>query len=84
MAEAPTIGSIDLSDEAQTLVWTEGLPGGTSQVVVLKDGEEVRLTDDPDGHNSSPTLSDDGKTVVWLWRNPRYLHPNEVRQAELA
>ncbi len=84
IAEAALITNIDISDDAETVVWTEGgLPGSPAQIKVYHNGQVTQLTDDSEGHNSTPTLSDDGKTIVWLWRNPKYLHPNEVRLLDL-
>lgn len=84
VAEAPLIGSVDLSDDAETMVWTQSDPGAPAQVMVRRDGKTLQVTDDGDGNNATPTLSSDGTTLVWLWRNPRYLHPNEVRRLDLA
>lgn len=78
ITEAPLIGGIDISDDARTMTWTEN-----GQVKVYQDGKIRQLTEDVEGLNATPKLSDDGKTLVWLWRNPKYLHPNEVRSVDL-
>ena len=40
------------------------------------------VSSEPTGHNTEVSISDDGKTLVWLWKHPRYLHPNEIRKAQ--
>lgn len=82
--EAAIIGSVDISNDGQTLAWTESTGGGSSQLMLHDEGETVQVTLDATGQNAMPTLSDDGNTLTWLWRNPKYLHPNEVRRAELG
>jgi len=46
-----------------------------------KDGEDEQIVSvEPTGHNTDISVSDDGNTLVWLWKNPKYLHPNEIRK----
>ncbi len=81
--EAPIISSVDISNDGQTLAWTESTGSGSSQLWLHDEGKNVQMTLDATGHNAMPTLSDDGNTLTWLWRHPKYLHPNEVRRVDL-
>ncbi|MCA9796220.1 MAG: PD40 domain-containing protein [Candidatus Eremiobacteraeota bacterium] len=83
VAQAPIISSIDISNDGQTMCWTQSEPGATSQVMLRHDGKTIQVTDDAEGNNATPTLSDDGHTLVWLWRHPKYLFPNEVRKLDI-
>ena len=83
--EAPIAAQLDLSGDGSTLVWTTQEPGENGQPVSVlhrkKDGEDEQIVSvEPTGHNTDISVSDDGNTLVWLWKNPKYLHPNEIRK----
>jgi Tol biopolymer transport system component len=85
--EAPMAGGLDLSGDGSTVAWTTQELNEDGQRISLlhrkKDGEEERtLSPERTGHNTSVSLSDDGNTLVWMWKNPKYLHPHEIRKAE--
>ena len=83
--EAPIAAQLDLSGDGSTLVWTTQEAGENGQPVSVlhrkKDGQDEQIVSvEPTGHNTDISVSDDGNTLVWLWKNPKYLHPNEIRK----
>lgn len=87
VGEAPLVGGLDISGDGSTVVWSgqDVQNGQRVSQIHWHNGEEERiLADDTYGLNTTPTLSDDGKTIAWMWKHPKYLHPNEIRKEVLS
>ena len=89
VSEAPLAGQVDVSDDGSTLTWvTKERVRVGDEVKELsrlhwKQGDlEKIVAEDIDGQNTYPSLSDDGNTLVWMWKNPKYAYPNEIRKIE--
>ena len=82
--EAYIAGQLDLSGDGSTLTWTTRERNDAGQEVSRlhwKKGDEEKLvSEETVGLNSYPSLSDDGNTLVWMWRNPNVLSDHEIRQ----
>lgn len=62
----------DVSAGGRTVVWSgiDRRPGQEGMQIWLRDADApVALTKDFEGLNSAPQISDDGKTIVWMWQD---------------
>lgn len=93
---APTVVSGDrkadetfaaVSADGKQIAWTRfdrTQPGNATVEIFLKDGDQVsQITTPSDGGlNTNPSLSDDGKTLAWLWVNPNDLGHCKIMMAQ--
>lgn len=83
--EAPLAGQVQISGDGSTMAWVSNERNEQGEWVSQlhwKRGEEEKLvSSDTLGGYSSPSLSDDGKTLVWMWKHPNTLYDHEIRKA---
>lgn len=85
--ECPRGGQVNISADGSTMAWTttERNDQGQweSQLHWRRGDEEKIVAADTVGLNTYPSLSDDGSTLVWMWKNPKINFDHEIRQIVL-
>lgn len=75
-------GSASMTPDGSQIAWTsfDRRKGNPAEVeIFLKDGDEVvQLTDRDGGLPTTPSMSDDGKVLAYLWVNPNDLHHSRI------
>ncbi len=83
--EAYLAGQVQLSQDGSTAAWVSRDFNEAGQLISelhWKRGDEEKIVaSDEEGLNSFPTLSDDGNTLVWMWKNPKINFDHEIRKA---
>ena len=87
--EAPLVGQVDVSDDGSTLTWVtrERVRVGDEVKDISrlhwKQGDvEKIVAEDTEGQHTYPSLSDDGNTLVWMWKHPKINFDHEIRKIE--
>lgn len=82
--EAPQASQLSLSGDGSTISWVtseRSRSGQTTSRLHWKQGDQKRLiAEDVVGQNTEPTLSDDGNTLVWMWKQPQTNRDHEIRK----
>jgi Tol biopolymer transport system component len=78
-------GQATVSQDGSTMAWveTEKDDAGRwiSELHWRRGDEEKIVSADIEGGNNSPSLSADGKTLVWMWKHPKVNFDHEIRKA---
>lgn len=86
--EPPMASQVTVSGDGSTVAWisTErSRSGRTTSRLHWKSGSDQKLIAQDDvGLNTHPSLSDDGKTLVWAWKNPRTNLDHEIRKVDFS
>lgn len=82
--EAPRASQVKVSGDGSTITWitNEKNSDGQEESVLhwRKDGTEKIVSAETVGNNTSPSLSYDGNTLVWMWKNPDTYQDHEIRK----
>lgn len=77
-------GQAVVSKDGTTMAWTEterNSEGRWISELHWKQGEEEKIVArDLDGAHTSPSLSADGNTLVWMWKHPKINFDHEIRK----
>lgn len=77
-------GQATVSKDGTAMAWTEtekNAEGKWISELHWKQGDEEKIvSQDIFGNNTSPSLSADGKTLVWMWKHPKINFDHEIRK----
>ena len=88
VSESYLAGQIDMSEDGSTITWVSRDRNDAGQLVSRlhwKRGDDERVVATEEvGLNSYPSLSDDGNTLVWMWKNPKINFDHEIRKIDMT
>lgn len=77
-------GQATVSKDGTTMAWTETEKNADgewiSELHWRRGDEEKVVARDINGTNTYPSLSDDGNTLVWMWKHPKINFDHEIRK----
>lgn len=82
--EAPQAGQVKVSGDGSTVTWVtkeQNSEGQTESRLHWRQGQNERIVSaEISGDNTTPSLSYDGNTLVWMWKAPDVYHDHEIRK----